>query len=149
MGWGHLVETGGGSPGRKFGMLDSRKVDQEGNKIWSVKINKYDSNLLLFYFFLQSSHCPPTGLHPIPPPLIFKRMTVPASLLHSLAPQISQGLGTSSPTEARPGNLHTHTQTHRHRYIYIYIYIYVSGLISPSVCCLVRSSASERFRGPG
>jgi hypothetical protein len=37
VGWGH--PHGDRGVGRKYGMWNSRRVDEGGNKIWSVKIN--------------------------------------------------------------------------------------------------------------
>lgn len=65
---------------------------------------------LLFIYFLPSSCCPPpsspshsSSFHSSSPsPPVTKRMSPhPTRPLYSLGPQVSQGLGASSPTEAR------------------------------------------------
>ena len=71
--------------------------------------------LLLTYFYnpviIPLLVCPPTVPHPIPPPPSPRGCTRtltpyhhPARPLHSLGPQVSQGLGDSLLTEARPGS---------------------------------------------
>ena len=68
-------------------------------------------NIFITFIFLSSSHCPPPSLlsysssSQSSSPLSPRGCPHPARPLHSLRPQISQGLGVSSPTDARPGSL--------------------------------------------
>jgi hypothetical protein len=43
-GWGHY--RGDSSMGRKYEMWNSRRVDQEGNKIWTVKKKKKEKIII-------------------------------------------------------------------------------------------------------
>ena len=94
-----------------------------------------------FYLFTVQS-LPPSGsplpqfLIPFLLPPVSKRMSplLPhqARPLHSLGPPVSQGLGASSPTEARPGS----------PLLYM-----CQGQVPARVCCLVDGSVSERSLG--
>jgi hypothetical protein len=84
-----------------------------------------------YFYFLQFSHCPlpvcpPTVPHPIPPTLCVQEDVppTPARPPCSLGPQVSQGLGSSSPTKPRPD-------------------VRGLGLVLARVSCLVGSSVSE------
>jgi hypothetical protein len=44
---GILVETG---TGRRYGVSKSQRVEQEGNKIWTVKINENNNNKIYFRY---------------------------------------------------------------------------------------------------
>jgi hypothetical protein len=90
-----------------------------------------------FIFFYPILVCPPT----VPPPNsllpVSKKMSsphrTPVMPSHSLGPQVSPGLGKSSPTEARPSSS----------------LLYVCwGLAPASVHCLVGGSVFERSQGP-
>jgi hypothetical protein len=94
--------------------------------------------LIIFYspVFIPLPVCPPTAPHPIPPSPLQEDVptpTPPHQTTPPLGSQVSQGLGASSLTEARPGSL--------------LLYICVRGLSSAGVCCLVGGSVSERSRG--
>jgi hypothetical protein len=92
-------------------------------------------SLLFFYspvIALFRSTLPQFFIPFLLPPYLQGEVPTLARPPHSLMPQVSQGLGTSSPTESRPGNP---------------CCIYVRGLGPAPVCCLVNGSVSEWSHG--
>ena len=74
---------------------------------WPLVFTMSFQILFIFYFFIYNSYVAPLQvplpivLHLITPSLVSPRPPRPPP---SLGPQVSQGFGTFSPTEARPGS---------------------------------------------
>ena len=108
--------------------------------VWGDNYGSICILLLLLLNFLQSSHCSLpiyslTVYYPILPPSsphLQENDPSPTRPPHSLKPQVSWGLGSSSPTEARPGS----------PLLYMWW-----GDGSADICYLVGGSVSEKTRG--
>lgn len=101
-------------------------------KVFILSLTSFYSPLIISLLFF-----PPTVPHPSPPtssPRVCSHTPHsqnPAWYPHSLGPQVSQELGTSSLTMARTGSP----------------LLYVRGLRSASVCWLLGASVSDRSQG--